>query len=134
MRIGEVKARNGRGRMHSKRLCQLNTSLLFDLHQIPHGRLLGVIRLSRISSCWSNTLIFNGMTLSYGQLFIRAVTPNFFSDLAMNLFSECLSKSIGESFNQHVIVIITLLNILLAELLLFETSRYGKASNIIGLS
>jgi hypothetical protein len=81
-----------------------------------------MVWLRWVAWSWSDSLIFDGKALLYGQLLIGRVSPDFLSDFLMQLLREGFGKSIGQSLYHHVVVIITIVNVWLANSFLVETS------------
>ena len=134
MWVSEIKTANRRGWVHSEGFGELDAGLLLDLHHVPHGGLLGVIRLRRIARSWSDTLVLDVETLCGCEVLFWSVTPGFLSDVLVNLLSKSLCKSIGQGFDHHVVVVIAFFNVFLAYLLLLESCRTSKETNVVGLS
>ena len=59
VRICKVEAADGASWSHSKRLGELDSCLLSDLHEVPHGGLLSVIRLRGVARSWSDALVLD---------------------------------------------------------------------------
>jgi hypothetical protein len=92
-----------------------------------------MIRLRWISWSWSNTLVLNIEALGHGNILIWRVAPCVLSDFLMQLLREGLGKSISESLDQHVIVVIAIIDVLLAHFFLFESSRDGEEADVVSL-
>ena len=80
IRVSKVEATDRAGWVHGERLGQLDTCLLFDLHQIPHSSLLCVIWLRWVARSGSDALVLHVEALSWRQLLIRGVSPELFPD------------------------------------------------------
>ena len=52
--------------MHGQALSEFNSSLLLDLHERPHSKLLSVVRLSRVARSRSDALILDVEALGRG--------------------------------------------------------------------
>jgi hypothetical protein len=120
--------------VHGERFGELDAGLFLDLHHVPHGGLLGVIRLRRITWSWSDTLVLDVETLCGCEVLLWSVTPGFLSYVLVNLLSKSLCKSIGQGFHHHIVVVVAFFNVLFADFLLLESSRTSEESNIISLS
>ena len=57
--VGKVETGDTGGWQHSQALRQLYPSLLLDLHQPPHGELLGVVWLDWVAGCRSDPRVFD---------------------------------------------------------------------------
>lgn len=54
--VYKIQPRNRSRWIHCKWLCEDDTSVLLSIHKLPHGHLLCVVWLARITRGWSNTL------------------------------------------------------------------------------
>ena len=57
--VGKVQAGDAGGGQHGQALGELYPSLLLDLHQPPHGELLGVVWLDGVAGCWSDARVLD---------------------------------------------------------------------------
>mmetsp|Transcript_5095 Transcript_5095/g.8685 ORF Transcript_5095/g.8685 Transcript_5095/m.8685 type:complete len:342 (-) Transcript_5095:1343-2368(-) len=119
--------------MHSERLSQLNASLLKDVHQLPHGLLLGVIRLTGVARSWSDSTVFDLDALLRSELLVRGIAPVVSSHLLVEDLCQGLSKAISESLRHHVVEVVARVDVLLAHLLLPESGRAGEKAQIVSL-
>jgi hypothetical protein len=80
-----------------------------------------VIGLRWVAGSRSDALILHVEAFGGSEVLIGSISPHFFSDIYMDLLGNGLSKSISKRLYQHVVVVITLVVIFLAELILLET-------------
>ena len=59
VRVCKVETADRAGWSHSKRLGELDSRLLSNLHEVPHSGLLSVIGLCWVARSWSDALVLN---------------------------------------------------------------------------
>ena len=93
-----------------------------------------MIWLRWISWSWSDTLVFDSKAFLHWDIFIGRVSPDFLTNFLMQLLRKGFSKSISQCLYHHIVVIITLINVWLANSFLVESGRNSEETKVILLS
>ena len=131
-RMCKVQAGHGSSRFHSQRFRQADSGARFRLQQSPHGQLLRVVRLARISRSWTDPLrpfttrdfiqnfmfqwidsstygVFNFEQLGRIQMFLGGVAPHIRTDRFVKRFRKSFRQAIGQSFDHDDVVVVVIL-------------------------
>mmetsp|Transcript_23177 Transcript_23177/g.58437 ORF Transcript_23177/g.58437 Transcript_23177/m.58437 type:complete len:525 (-) Transcript_23177:2389-3963(-) len=104
----KVQATDSSGREHGHGLRQRHADLLLNLHQVPHGLLLSVVRLRRVARRRTDALVLDLQQVIWAQVLIRRVAPQILPDVQVQNLGKCLRQAVRDRLGHDVAVIVTL--------------------------